>query len=78
MAAPNWLSKLRPVHEQRMLLLALGAGFPAVLVTLILLWTGSFPPRTQWTLSILIIVIWWGCATAIRAVLRAYVSNSSS
>jgi two-component system nitrogen regulation sensor histidine kinase NtrY len=66
MAAPNWLSKLRPVHEQRMLLLALGAGFPAVLVTLILLWTGSFPPRTQWTLSIVIIVIWWGCATAIR------------
>jgi two-component system nitrogen regulation sensor histidine kinase NtrY len=66
MAAPSWLSKLRPVHEQRMLLLALGAGFPAVLVTLILLWTGSFPPRTQWTLSILIIVIWWGCATAIR------------
>ncbi len=66
MAAPSWLSKLRPVHEQRMLLLALGAGFPAVLVTLILLWTGSFPPRTQWTLSIVIIVIWWGCATAIR------------
>jgi two-component system nitrogen regulation sensor histidine kinase NtrY len=63
---PHWLSKLRPVHEQRMLLLALGAGFPAVLVTLILLWTGNFPPRTQWTLSVVIVVIWWGCATAVR------------
>ncbi len=66
MAAPNWLSKLRPVHEQRMLLLALGAGAPAVLVTLILLWTGSYPPRTQWTLSVVILVIWWVCATAVR------------
>jgi two-component system nitrogen regulation sensor histidine kinase NtrY len=63
---PHWLSKLRPVHEQRMLLLALGAGFPAVLVTLILLWTGSFLPRTQWTLSVVILVIWWACATAVR------------
>jgi two-component system nitrogen regulation sensor histidine kinase NtrY len=63
---PRWLSKLRPVHEQRMLLLALGAGFPAVLVTLILLWTGNFPPRTQWTLSVVIVVIWWGCASAVR------------
>jgi two-component system, NtrC family, nitrogen regulation sensor histidine kinase NtrY len=49
-----------------MLLLALGAGFPAVLVTLILLWTGSFLPRTQWTLSVVILVIWWACATAVR------------
>jgi two-component system nitrogen regulation sensor histidine kinase NtrY len=62
----NWLSKLRPVHEQRMLLLALGAGFPAVLVTLIMLWTGGFTPKTQWTLGVAIVVIWWACATAVR------------
>ncbi len=62
----NWLSKLRPVHEQRMLLLALGAGFPAVLVALIILWTGGFTPKTQWTLGVAIVVIWWGCAAAVR------------
>jgi two-component system, NtrC family, nitrogen regulation sensor histidine kinase NtrY len=62
----SWLSKLRPVHEQRMLLLALGAGFPAVLVTLIMLWTGGFTPKTQWTLGVAIVVIWWGCAAAVR------------
>jgi two-component system, NtrC family, nitrogen regulation sensor histidine kinase NtrY len=60
------LRKLRPVHEQRMLLLALGAGFPAVLVTLIMLWTGGFTPKTQWTLGVAIVVIWWGCAAAVR------------
>ena len=35
----NWIENLRPAHEQRMFLLALVAGLPAVAVALILLWT---------------------------------------
>jgi two-component system nitrogen regulation sensor histidine kinase NtrY len=66
MAAKRWLYRLRPVHEQRMLLLALGAGLPAVLISLILLWTGGFTPKTQWTLGVLMLVVWWGCAAAVR------------
>ncbi|HVO99657.1 MAG TPA: ATP-binding protein [Bryobacteraceae bacterium] len=60
------LSKLKPVHEQRMLLLALASGLPAVATALILLWTGNFSPKVQWTLSVLIVGGWWACAAAVR------------
>ena len=53
-------------HEQRVWLLALLAGSPGVLVALILLWTGDFTPKVQWTLGLLIVLAWWGFAAAVR------------
>ena len=41
------VEKLRPVHEQRMRLLALGAGLPAVIAALGLLWLSEYTPRVQ-------------------------------
>jgi nitrogen fixation/metabolism regulation signal transduction histidine kinase len=52
--------------DQRILLLALAAGFPAALVSLILLWTGDYTARVQWTLAVLIVGIWLGCSFAVR------------
>jgi nitrogen fixation/metabolism regulation signal transduction histidine kinase len=66
MPAKRWFYKLRPVHEQRMLLFALGAGLPAVVVALILLWTGTLTTKSQWTLTVVIVLAWWGCAAAVR------------
>ena len=66
MSVKRWLYRLRPVHEQRMMLLVLVGGFPAVLIALVLLWTGTFPARTQWTLTALLTLVWWGCAAAVR------------
>src|ERR1700733_6203030 len=66
MSVPRWLENLRPVHEQRMFLLALGAGLPAVVVALVLLWTGTHLPQEQWTLTVVIVLVWWGCAGAVR------------
>src|SRR5580658_4093132 len=61
------LSRLKPVHEGRILLLALAAGLPAVVTCLIILWwTGSYTPKVQWTLSIVIVGAWWGFAAAVR------------
>ncbi len=37
-----------------------------MLVSGILLWTGAFASRIQWTLSVVIVLIWWACAGAIR------------
>ncbi len=54
-------SRLR--FDQRILLLALAAGFPAALVALILLWTGDYQPKVQWTLSVVIIGVWAGCSS---------------
>jgi two-component system, NtrC family, nitrogen regulation sensor histidine kinase NtrY len=52
--------------DQRILLLALSAGFPAALVALVLLWTGAHTPRLQWTLTVFIIGAWLGCSIAVR------------
>ena len=59
------LPKLRPLrHEHRILLLTLAAGFPAALVALILLWSGDFTLKVQWTLTVVIAGFWWGFALA--------------
>jgi two-component system, NtrC family, nitrogen regulation sensor histidine kinase NtrY len=61
------ISRLRPVHEARVLLLALAAGFPAVVTALIILWwTGDYTPKSQWTLTVVIVGAWWGFAAAVR------------
>jgi len=61
-------SRLKPVHEGRILLLALAAGLPAVATCLIILWwTGNnYTPKVQWTLSVVIVGFWWGFAAAVR------------
>src|SRR5579862_8458412 len=60
-------SRLKPAHEGRILLLALAAGFPAVLTALIILWfAGDFTPKVQWTLTVIILGFWWGFAAAVR------------
>src|SRR5438046_1663330 len=52
--------------DQRILLLALAAGLPATLVALILLWTGSYTPKVQWTLTVLIVGVWTSCSFSVR------------
>jgi two-component system nitrogen regulation sensor histidine kinase NtrY len=46
------------LYERRILLLSLAAGLGGTLVALILLWTGEFSPKLQWTLTILMVVAW--------------------
>ncbi|HYK91379.1 MAG TPA: ATP-binding protein [Acidobacteriota bacterium] len=53
-------------HESRIVAIALVAGLPAVLVSLILLWKLDFTPKVQWTLTVLILVFWLGFSTALR------------
>jgi two-component system nitrogen regulation sensor histidine kinase NtrY len=57
-------SRLR--FDQRILLLALAAGFPAALVALILLWTGDYTPKVQWTLTVFVVGVWTGCSFSVR------------
>ncbi len=47
--------------------MALFAGFPAVLVSMILLWRFDFPSKVQWTLTALVLLFWLGFSTALRA-----------
>src|SRR5579859_3695537 len=53
-------------HEQRVTRLALAGGTPALAVALWLLWSGDFASRTQWTLSVIIVIAWLAFAFAVR------------
>jgi nitrogen fixation/metabolism regulation signal transduction histidine kinase len=47
-------------------LLTVLAALPAALVSLIILWTGDYSSKVQWTLTICIVGFWWGCAVVVR------------
>jgi two-component system, NtrC family, nitrogen regulation sensor histidine kinase NtrY len=53
-------------HERRVLWLALLTGLPGLLLALALLWLGDFAPRTQWMLTIIVVVAWLALAAALR------------
>jgi len=46
--------------------MAILAGLPAVIISLVLLWRGDFTPRVQWTLTVLILTMWLGFVSEIR------------
>jgi PAS domain S-box-containing protein len=46
--------------------MAMAAGLPGSLVALILLWTGGYSAKVQWTLTVVIAGLWSGFAFAVR------------
>ncbi len=57
----------RASYESRLVFVALLAGFPAVLVAMLLLWWGDYTPKVQWTLSVFVIGFWLGFSFALRS-----------
>jgi nitrogen fixation/metabolism regulation signal transduction histidine kinase len=53
-------------HDTRVLLLALLAGLPAIVTTIILLAVKGFSGRVQWTLDLLVILLWLSFSFAAR------------
>lgn len=52
--------------DQQLFLLALGAGIPGALTSLIILWTGDYTPKAQWTLTVIIVATLVGLAASVR------------
>jgi len=52
--------------DRRFLLMAVAAGLPAVVVALILLWTGSHPNPVKWAVTVLTVALWLGCTYGLR------------
>ncbi|MBA3560317.1 MAG: PAS domain-containing sensor histidine kinase, partial [Gemmatimonadaceae bacterium] len=52
--------------ERRIFLMALLAGVPGTLATMILLWTGGYSSKVQWTFGILLVGWWFFFALALR------------
>ena len=63
---PHRRKSARIGYEGRVVLLALLAGLPGSACALIILWTGDYAARTQWTLTILIVCFGLGFAMAVR------------
>jgi PAS domain S-box-containing protein len=55
-----------PHHERLIFRLALLAGFPAVVVSMILLWRGEFSPSVRWTVGLVVVGAWLAFAFALR------------
>ena len=53
-------------HERRILLLALAAGAAGVVVSLVVLWTGDYSAKVQWTISAFVLLAWLGFAFTVR------------
>ena len=64
---PRPKSKHHISHENRVLLLALGAGALGILIAIVLLWTGDHESSTRWSLLFLMVVSWLGFAFAVRS-----------
>ncbi len=57
----------RLFHERRIQLVALLGGLPAVVVALVFLWVvGDHAANVRWTLTLLIVGFWIGCAVSVR------------
>src|SRR5918912_115107 len=55
-----------PPHERRVFELALLAGLPGVIVSLVLLWRGGYSAKVQWTLGLFVVVTWLVVAALLR------------
>ncbi len=52
--------------EGRIFRLAIAAGLPGSLVALVLLWTGEFTAKFQWTFTLIILLCWLGFVVSLR------------
>ncbi|MBA3514897.1 MAG: hypothetical protein H0T77_11020, partial [Pyrinomonadaceae bacterium] len=57
---PAFKSGGRLKFERRITILAVLAGLPAVALCALLLWLDGYSARTQWTVNLLLVLLWLG------------------
>jgi nitrogen fixation/metabolism regulation signal transduction histidine kinase len=57
--------KRRVGHERRIAVLTLLTALPGALVGLVILWTGDYSPKVQWTLTLFVVLAAWVFAAAL-------------
>jgi PAS domain S-box-containing protein len=53
-------------YENRLLVLILASGFPAVLILFALLWWNGYATKVQWTVGLVVVGLWLGFAFSAR------------
>ncbi|HEX5725046.1 MAG TPA: ATP-binding protein [Longimicrobiaceae bacterium] len=66
MTGPPRPGKRPATHQAQVLRLSFLTGLPGAFLSLVLLWTGDFAARTQWTLTLVLVSLWLGFAFALR------------
>jgi two-component system nitrogen regulation sensor histidine kinase NtrY len=68
MTPPQPHRRQRLKYEGRIVIMAIMAGLPGSLVALVMLWLiePTPSPKAQWTLTVLIVSLWFGFAMAVR------------
>lgn len=56
----------RIVHENAVLLMSLAGGTLAMTIALVMLWTGDYASKTQWTATVFMVLVWLSCGFAVR------------
>src|SRR5438270_9656069 len=54
------------VHENSVLLMSLAGGALAMTVALVMLWSGDYSSKTQWTATVFMLLAWLSCGFAAR------------
>ena len=54
-------------HDYRIVALALLAALPGIVISLVFLWTSSYPDGIRWSITVFLIGSWSGFTFAIRA-----------
>jgi len=62
LSALRWMR----THENRVWILSLAAGAPAVAASLYLLTAGEYAPKVRWTVGAVITLGWWAAAWSVR------------
>ena len=52
--------------ERRITLLAFFAGFPSVALSAFLLWLGGYSARVQWTVNLIVVVVWLSVVASLK------------
>jgi PAS domain S-box-containing protein len=66
MSPPARPRRPRVAYETRLTLFALASGLPAILTALLILWTGDYSGKVQWTLTVVLAGFWLGFSFALR------------
>jgi len=60
----GWWGRLS--HDRRVVVTAVLAAIPGVALALVLLWTGDYGARLQWTLTVVLVGAWGVATNAVR------------
>ncbi len=58
---------MKLTYQSRILWMAIAAGLPGSAMGLWMLWSGDFTPKVQWTVTVVVVGLWFGFALSLQS-----------